>query len=810
MKNIFLSIITLALLAVSCQKLPVIEKFGGRKNVIPNKPASLSWEVKNAKKLIIKNDLTGEEQVIANNQSKFKFQPTENFSYTLFAENSKGKTQKTFKGGIRKTAPLIEYFRGNSKYEIGKPELAFLEGKVHFADRVYIRKLIENLPAKFRLDSLTPDTTTTYELVAVGHFQDTVTALHTIKVIKPKYSIQVKDRFKTPAAIIGTDNTVKWNFEGASWVKREFSGDTLAPHGSYKITPQASKDGYYTEKFYVKYPAQSQISTFTYKTPLESYKAFFKPTTLKAEPKTPVTLNWDIVGAKKYEVFLDGVLVAEGTEGKDSYTYYIRQNSDAILFIYDQYDQRHVIDWKIKCGVFRPFITNAVDYKDIKKETKKRKLIFEIFQVDRSKYPDEIKLRVVVADTLGNFIRGLAPPSISNVESRRFFREIIERSGSKYQKITDFKVEEINQQVSNPYDVAFCLDYSGSMVSNIKPLEHAVRKMVNKKNPDDRFSIVKFDERLKTEIRLESDINEILNNVPWRGLDDFGGGTALYAGADEALEALSLENKTRQKIVFLFTDGHENSSFLHSESGRLFRANDLIKKARKYGVKIYPIGFGYATNDALLDALGWMTDGFAFQVENSSKLEAAYTEIPRLFRNYYEITYKPLKDQNPTGEKGVSLKYFNNQKTTATVSKYQTHDNFDVDEENGKNVPVGSLKNKKRILVPPQVVAYFNFDRYNLKLEFLPNIEVIHKFLIKNPSLQIDITGHTDLVGTTEKNLTLSRQRAESVQQYLLRKGINKDRIHIIAKGKSKPIWQTEDEPWQAAENRRIEITVWE
>ena len=811
MKHLLLSIIALSLLAISCQKLPVIEKFSGRKSVSPGSQTSLSWEVKNAKNLILKNNLTGEEQTITKGQNKFKFKPTDDFSYTLSAENSKGKAKKTFKGTIRKTAPLIEFFRGSTKYEVGKPELAYLEWRVHFAKRVYMRKLIEDVPVKDRLDSLAPDTTTTYELVAIGQFDDTVSAKHTIKVIKPRYSIEVKDRFKTKAAIIGKDNTVKWNFEGAEWVRREYSNDTLEPRGNYKINPKASKDGYYTEKFYVKYPAQKQISTFTYQVPLESYKAYFKPSTLKTEPKTPVTLNWDVIGTKKYEVYQDGVKVAEGIEGKDNYTYYIKKNSNVMLVLYDQQDQQHVIDWKIKCGIFRPFITNAIDYKEIKNESKKRRLIFEIFQVDRSNYPEEVKLRVVVADTFGNFVRGLAPPSISNTEARRFFREIIERSGSKYQKINDFKVEEINEQISKPYDVAFCLDYSGSMAYNIKSLEHAVRKMVNQKNPDDRFSIVKFDDSLKTEIRLENDINKILSEVPWQGLgDEWGGGTALYAGADEALEALSLDNKTRQKILFLFTDGHENSSFLHSENNRLFRANDLIKKARKYGIKIYPIGFGDATNDALLDALGWMTDGFAFQVDNRQKLEAAYSEIPRLFRNYYEITYKPLKNQDAKGEKGVSLKYYNNQKTTATTTKYQVNEDFEVDEEKGKNVPIGSLKNKKQVLVPPQVVAYFNFDRYDLKLEFLPNIEVIYKFLAKNPELQIDITGHTDLVGTIEKNMLLSKQRAESVQQYLIRKGISKDRMHIIAKGKSKPIWRIEDEPWQAAENRRIEITVWE
>ncbi|MDX2305188.1 MAG: OmpA family protein [Microscillaceae bacterium] len=800
----------ISILGTSCQQIPLIEKFSGNRGVLMGKESSLSWEVKNADKLLIKNNNTGEEQQLQGEQGKFKFTPLKDFSFTLVAQNKKGSVEKVFQGKTLPNPPVIDYFRGSEEYEVGSPQLAFLEWNIRNAQYIYLRKLAENLPPVFRSDSIAPDTTTLYELVAVGEFGDTVSKTHLIKVLKPEYSIGVSDSFKTPAAIIGKENTVKWDFKGAESVRREFGPGTLAPSGTYTIKPSMNKDGYYTERFFVKYPAYDEEKVFTFKAPLESYKAFFKPSKLKAEPKENITLNWDVLGTKEYEVFVDDESVALGIEGKGTYSFPIKKTCQVRLQVIDMQDDFYETVWTIKCGSFRPFIVNALDYQTIKNEYKKRRFISEIYQIDRSKYPEEIKLRVLVTDTLGNFIRGLAPPSISNQESRKFFKEIIERTGTHYQKIKDFKILEINQQISQPYDVAFCLDYSGSMALHIQSLENAVRKMVNKKDEEDRFSIVRFDEHLKTEIRLENDINAILEEVPWKGLDGFGGSTALYAGTDEALHALDLDSNSRQKIMFLFTDGHENSSFLHSESGRLFRAVDLIKKAREKGVKIYPIGFGSATNEKLLDLMGWMTDGFTFQIDDSQSLESAYSEIPRLFRNYYEITYKPIVDKDPKGEKGITLEYFNNQRTATTITKYQTNNSFAIDEETGSNVPIGSLKNKKQIVVPPQVVAFFNFDKYDLRLEFLPNLEAIYKFLVHNPSLKIDIIGHTDLVGTVEKNVNLSRLRAESIQQYLLQKGISQNRMFIVAMGKSKPVWKVEEEPWQAQENRRIEIMVWE
>ncbi len=804
----------LLLLSTSCQKIPVIERFSGNKGVLRGNESSLSWEVKNSEKITIKNDLTGESFEYTTPKGRFKFKPEEDFSYTLTARNTKGQEeQKTITGKILPNPPIIEYFRGSTEYKVGDTKQAYLEWQVYKAERVYLRHIAEEVPSKMHI-KFAPDSTYTYELVAIGAFGDTTSRIHTIKVNKPNYKINVDDAgFGTSSLVMNRENTLSWNFTGAEWVVRAVAPkDTLSARDSFTLPPFTEAEEYFHEEvFYVKYPSETDVRSIKHRFPLEQYKVFFKPSLLRAEAGSEVFLNWRVYGVKEYSIWVDGLRVAKGGDKEQNkYAFIIRKNTSVQIKFTDYQNQSHTKDWTIKSGQFRPFIVNAIDYSTIKNEIKPRRIISEVFYIDRSKYPNQITLRILVTDTLGNFIKGLAPPTMSEAESRRFFKAIIERSGNQTQSITDFSIKEVHHTDSKPYDVALSLDYSGSMAGAIYSLESAVRRMLNKKSDEDRFSIIRFDHELKTEALLTKDANTLLNSISWKGLGDFGGATALYAGADEALISLANSPQEREKILFLFTDGYENSSFSHAEKGRVFRATELAKKAREMGVRIFPISFGDNTNEKLLNALGWLTDGNALQVFSNAAIDSVYAELPYLFRNYYEITYKPMADKDPSGQKQVGLKYFNQKKDIITKSNYQTHDNFEIDEETGENFLAGTRKNTKQILTPPQAVAFFGFDRANLDMSYTPALNAVYVFLKKNPQTQIDILGHTDLVGTEEKNVELSKRRAEAVKQYLLQKGITANRMHILALGKSKPVWRVEDEEWKAKENRRIEIQIWQ
>ena len=86
-------------------------------------------------------------------------------------------------------------------------------------------------------------------------------------------------------------------------------------------------------------------------------------------------------------------------------------------------------------------------------------------------------------------------------------------------------------------------------------------------------------------------------------------------------------------------------------------------------------------------------------------------------------------------------------------------------------------------------------------------LEKLLEFLNKNPSLKIEISGHTDDVGNEQLNLKLSQARAEAVKSYLVEKGIVPDRLTAKGYGKSKPIAPNTSDATRKL-NRRTEFTV--
>ncbi|MBX2889367.1 MAG: OmpA family protein [Saprospiraceae bacterium] len=79
--------------------------------------------------------------------------------------------------------------------------------------------------------------------------------------------------------------------------------------------------------------------------------------------------------------------------------------------------------------------------------------------------------------------------------------------------------------------------------------------------------------------------------------------------------------------------------------------------------------------------------------------------------------------------------------------------------------------------------------------------------LQRHPSLRVTIEGHTDNVGDAEKNMTLSKERAQMVAAYLSQKGVAPERITANGYGGTRPL-TTEDTPEAHAKNRRVEFII--
>ena len=101
----------------------------------------------------------------------------------------------------------------------------------------------------------------------------------------------------------------------------------------------------------------------------------------------------------------------------------------------------------------------------------------------------------------------------------------------------------------------------------------------------------------------------------------------------------------------------------------------------------------------------------------------------------------------------------------------------------------------------------FDFNKATLRPDAYPILDKSVQTLIDNPEINVEIQGHTDQIGSDEANDKLSLERAETVKQYLVSKGIAPERLTTVGKGKREILFQGLDE-MSRYYNRRIEFHV--
>jgi len=102
----------------------------------------------------------------------------------------------------------------------------------------------------------------------------------------------------------------------------------------------------------------------------------------------------------------------------------------------------------------------------------------------------------------------------------------------------------------------------------------------------------------------------------------------------------------------------------------------------------------------------------------------------------------------------------------------------------------------------------FDVDKANLNDNSKIELAELSAILNKYEDTNIMLAGHTDSTGSEEYNLGLSRQRAQSVADYLTIRNVDQARFSVQGFGKSDPI-ASNDTAEGRAENRRVEVAIW-
>ncbi len=125
--------------------------------------------------------------------------------------------------------------------------------------------------------------------------------------------------------------------------------------------------------------------------------------------------------------------------------------------------------------------------------------------------------------------------------------------------------------------------------------------------------------------------------------------------------------------------------------------------------------------------------------------------------------------------------------------------------EGGAKISSASKIDESKPIVLKNV--FFETNKADLRKESRVELNKLKLLLTENPNMRIEISGHTDNVGSDADNLSLSEKRAKAVRDYLVQNGIAAERLTYKGYGKTQPVDSNDTETGRAA-NRRTAFLI--
>ncbi len=261
------------------------------------------------------------------------------------------------------------------------------------------------------------------------------------------------------------------------------------------------------------------------------------------------------------------------------------------------------------------------------------------------------------------------------------------------------------------------------------------------------------------------------------------GGTSPLGKAFEAA-AMDLENlKGVHNAVIVITDGLQMPKALAGAQA--------LKDKYGSSVCIYPIQVGTsAEGEALLKEMARIGDcGFYSHGRDLMSSDAMAAFVEKVF-----LTAKPVAKAAPAPKKPAVV--IPGKKDTDGDGVYD-------DEDQCPGTPAGAKVNPMGCWVLDNIL--FDFDKDVIKPQAFSQLDQVVVILKKNPAMSVELQGHTDNVGTEAYNMDLSMRRSNAVANYLVKKGILRNRMATTGFGFKKPV-ALNGSDFGRSLNRRVEI----
>ena len=140
------------------------------------------------------------------------------------------------------------------------------------------------------------------------------------------------------------------------------------------------------------------------------------------------------------------------------------------------------------------------------------------------------------------------------------------------------------------------------------------------------------------------------------------------------------------------------------------------------------------------------------------------------------------------------------------VGVYQDRQEADLRRQTaGTGIDVSRDGDVIKLNLPDGVT--FDFAKYDLKPQFYPALNTVAATLREYNQTIVEVSGHTDSVGSDAVNQTLSERRANSVASYLIGQGLMRERFEVVGMGKRYPVASNDTDSGRSL-NRRVEIRL--
>lgn len=301
------------------------------------------------------------------------------------------------------------------------------------------------------------------------------------------------------------------------------------------------------------------------------------------------------------------------------------------------------------------------------------------------------------------------------------------------------------------------------------------------------------------------------------------------------------------------TNRKEGSPFIHFDNNTLYFASDghpgmgandlFISRRQPDGTWGEPVNIGYpintsADNFSLIVAPDGRTAFYSSGLDNSSgKMDLMSFDLPEEVRatpiawvkvnvvdaetnqpvraklSFSNLESRELLNEGMTTSDGsyyMALPSKSNYALTIEAPNYvMESENFTLESQSKAeaydlNIALNKIKSGSVITLNN---VFFDYNSYELRGESEIELNRLVEFLNNNPTVKISVEGHTDNAGNSEYNKTLSKNRAKSVVDFLVKNGIDSKRVQFKGFGDTKPI-ATNDTEEGRQKNRRTEVII--